>query len=63
MMSKKQKDERIVEYLNLQIAKGKKRSEAIAATCQKFSILHPQTVYNTEARVRKRTQEGSRHDK
>lgn len=63
MMSKKQKDEQVIEYLDRQIAKGKTRSEAIAATCQRFSILHPQTIYNTEARVRKRIWEERHHDK
>lgn len=54
ILSKEEKDEAVVSYLDGLLAQGKRRGEAIAATCQKFSILHPQTVYNTEVRVRRR---------
>lgn len=52
--TKEQKDEIVISYLDNLLAQGKRRSEAIMATCKKFGILHPQTVYNTEVRVRKR---------
>lgn len=61
-ITKQQQDEIVIDYLDQQIAKGLKRREAIETTCKKFSILHPQTVYNTEARVRKRQWE-ARHGK
>lgn len=62
ILSKKDKDEMVIDYLDGLIAAGKRRSEAIIATCKKFNIVHPQTVYNTEARIRKRQWE-VRHGK
>lgn len=61
-LTKTQKDEIVIDYLDEQIAKGMKRQQAIDATCKKFGILHPQTVYNTEVRVRKKNWE-ARHGK
>lgn len=60
--TKQQQDEIVIDFFDEQIAKGLKRRQAINATCKKFNILHPQTLYNTEARVRKREWE-ARHGK
>lgn len=51
-LTKGEKDYLVVDFLDSQIARGKKRLEAVRATMKKFGILHPQTVYNTERRVR-----------
>lgn len=61
-LTKREKDEMVVDYLDEQIAQGKRRSQAINAVMKKFNILHPQTVYNTENRVRK-IQWEARHGK
>lgn len=53
-LTKGEKDKLVVEYLDSQLAKGKRRNEAILATCKKFNILHPQTIYRTEQRVRQK---------
>lgn len=61
-LTKKEKDELVIDYLDEQIAQGKRRSQAINEVMKKFNILHPQTIYNTEARVRKAQWE-ARHGK
>lgn len=53
-LTKDEKDGRIVDYLDELTAKGLGRRKAINEVCEKFCILHPQTVYNTERRVRAR---------
>ncbi len=62
MKSKKEKDKKIIDYLDGLLANGFRRREAIRKTCQEFGILQPMTVYNTEIRVRKREWE-ARHGK
>lgn len=54
VLTKKEKDEMVINYLDEQLAKGLSRTEAICATQRKFNILHPQTVYNTEKRVKEK---------
>lgn len=62
MLNKEEKDAKVIDYLDGLLARGYRRRDAITKTCQKFGILQPMTVYNTEIRVRKREWE-ARHGK
>lgn len=60
IFSKEEKDKMVVHYLDEQLNKGCSRGEAVRLTQMKFNIVHPQTVYNTEKRVKAKELE---HDK
>lgn len=52
--SKREKDEQVYACLNDLLKRGRRRSEAISEVQEMFSIVHPQTVYNIEKRVKAR---------
>ena len=47
------------KFLKKKLDEGLRRGQAIAETQKKFSICHPQTVYNIEKRVLKRKEDGN----
>lgn len=51
-LTKPMKDDIIIDFFDGRLATGMGRTDAILATCKEFKIKHPQTVYNTEKRVR-----------
>ena len=52
--TREKKDELVCDFLQKRLEAGRRRTDAISDTQRKFSILHPQTVYNIEKRVKQR---------
>ena len=52
--TREKKDELLFDFLQKRLEAGRRRTDAISDTQRKFSILHPQTVYNIEKRVKQR---------
>lgn len=52
--TREKKDELVFDFLQKRLEAGRRRTDAISDTQRKFSILHPQTVYNIEKRVKQR---------
>lgn len=54
LMTRREKEEKVYDYLCKLINDGERRGQAIEKVQKKFAILHPQTVYNIEKRVQAR---------
>ena len=55
--TREKKDELVFDFLQKRLEAGRRRTDAISDTQRKFSILHPQTVYNIEKRVKQRKEQ------
>ena len=53
-LTKEKKDELVFDFLQKRLKAGRRRTDAISDTQRKFSILHPQTVYNIEKRIKQK---------
>lgn len=56
-VTRQEREELVYQFLKKKLSEGLRRCQAIAETQKKFSICHPQTVYNIEKRVMKRKEE------
>ena len=58
-LTRMEREELVYQFQKEKLGEGLRRCQAIAETQRKFSICHPQTVYNIEKRVLKRKEEGN----
>ena len=58
-LTRMEREELVYQFLKKKLDEGLRRGQAIAETQKKFSICHPQTVYNIEKRVLKRKEDGN----
>lgn len=58
-LTRQEREELVYKFLKKKLSEGLRRCQAIAETQKKFSICHPQTVYNIEKRVMKRKEDGN----